>query len=193
MRDTAPASAESDATLLRRFGAGDAAAAALLIDRLAPRALRLAQRLMANRAEAEDITQEAMLRLWQIAPDWREDMGAQPSTWLHRVVANLATDRLRRKPQVALDDVDEPPDPAPAPLEAMITADRMQALDAALATLPERQRAAVVLRHIEGMTNPDIAARLGVGVEAVESLTARGKRALTAALAGRRDELGFDR
>ena len=193
MRDIAPASPESDAALLHRFGAGDAAAAALLIERLAPRALRLAQRLLANRAEAEDVTQEAMLRLWQIAPRWRDDMGAQVSTWLHRVVANLATDRLRRRPQLALADVDEPPDPAPAALEAMIGADRMQALDAALATLPERQRAAVVLRHIEGMSNPDIAARLGVGVEAVESLTARGKRALTAALAGRRDELGFDR
>jgi hypothetical protein len=62
----------------------------------------------------------------------------------------------------------------------------MAALDAALATLPERQRQAVVLRHIEGMSNPEIAEVLEIGVEAVESLTARGKRALKQALDGRR-------
>lgn len=187
-----PQKGDSDAVLLRRFATGDAVAAQVLIERLAPRALRLAGRLLSDRAEAEDVTQEAMLRLWQIAPDWREEGGAKPSTWLHRVVANLATDRLRRRRSVALDDIDEPPDSAALPLEVMIAADRAQALDAALQTLPERQRAAVVLRHIEGMTNPEIAARLGIGVEAVESLTARGKRKLSALLAGRQAELGFD-
>ena len=58
--------------------------------------------------------------------------------------------------------------------------------------LPERQRQAVVLRHIEGLANPDIAAILDVGVAAVESLTSRGKRALTADLAAQRDALGYD-
>jgi RNA polymerase sigma factor (sigma-70 family) len=65
-------------------------------------------------------------------------------------------------------------------------------LDAALATLPERQREAVVLRHIEGLSNPEIAEVLQIGVEAVESLTARGKRALAAALSGQRAALGYE-
>jgi RNA polymerase sigma-70 factor (ECF subfamily) len=73
----------------------------------------------------------------------------------------------------------------------MVEADRMAALDAALATLPERQRQAVVLRHIEGMSNPEIAEVLEIGVEAVESLTARGKRALKAALDGQKEALGY--
>jgi RNA polymerase sigma factor (sigma-70 family) len=68
----------------------------------------------------------------------------------------------------------------------------LAALQAALALLPERQRQAVVLRHIEGLGNPQIAEVLDLGVEAVESLTARGKRALSALLAGRRAELGYD-
>ena len=68
----------------------------------------------------------------------------------------------------------------------------MTALEAALAALPDRQRQAVVLRHIEGLTNPEIAAVMDIGVEAVESLTARGKRALAAILAGRRADLGYD-
>ena len=58
--------------------------------------------------------------------------------------------------------------------------------------MPDRQRQAVVLRHIEGMTNPEIAAILEIGVEAVESLTARGKRALSLALAGQRQALGYE-
>jgi RNA polymerase sigma-70 factor (ECF subfamily) len=76
------------------------------------------------------------------------------------------------------------------PLADRAQADRMAALDAALARLPERQRQAVVLRHIEGMSNPEIAEVLGIGVEAVESLTARGKRALKAALDGQKEALG---
>lgn len=195
-RDTAdrmtPPDGQTDDVLLHRYAEGDAAAARALVDRLAPRVFRLAQRLLQDRAEAEDVTQEAMLRLWQIAPDWQPG-GAQPSTWLHRVTANLATDRLRRRRSVALDAIEEPDDPAPGVVERMITSDRHRALDEALALLPERQRVAVVLRHIEGHTNPDIAATMGIGVEAVESLTARGKRKLTELLSGRREELGFER
>ena len=65
------------------------------------------------------------------------------------------------------------------------------ALQAGLNTLPERQKQAVILRHIEGLSNPEIAEIMEVGVEAVESLTARGKRALANALAGRKEELGY--
>jgi RNA polymerase sigma-70 factor (ECF subfamily) len=182
----------SDEALLLAFAAGDGAAARHLVARLAPRVLALARRLLADRAEAEDVTQEALLRLWQIAPRWQPG-GASPATWLHRVAVNLATDRLRRRRGTGLDQIDEPEDGAPPVVEAMIAADRQAALDWALAQLPDRQRAAVVLRHIEGMTNPEIAAQLDVGIEAVESLTARGKRRLAQLLADRRDELGFDR
>ncbi|WP_439105045.1 sigma factor-like helix-turn-helix DNA-binding protein, partial [Celeribacter marinus] len=61
-----------------------------------------------------------------------------------------------------------------------------------LGTLPERQRQAVVLRHIEGLSNPDIAQILNVSVEAVESLVARGKRVLAKQLAGEKERLGFE-
>lgn len=184
--------ATEDDALLARYAAGDAEAARRLVERLAPRVLRLTTRLLQDGAEAEDVTQEAMLRLWQIAPDWVPG-GAKPSTWLHRVAANLATDRLRRRRGVALDAIEEPDDPAPSAVEGLIDVDRKQALDAALAQLPDRQRVAIVLRHLEGMSNPEIAVTMGIRVEAVESLTARGKRRLVALLAGRRDELGYER
>jgi RNA polymerase sigma-70 factor (ECF subfamily) len=106
-------------------------------------------------------------------------------------VANLATDRIRRRRSVPLDAAPEPVDTAPGAVGRMIESDRAAALDRALLTLPERQRQAVVLRHLEELGNPEIAEIMGVGVEAVESLIARGKRGLTEALAGRRAELGY--
>lgn len=181
----------SDEALLVAFGNGDRAAAAMLTLRLTPRIMGFAARMLrGDRHEAEDVTQEAMLRLWKIAPDWRQGE-AQVTTWLYRVTANLCTDRLRKRRGVDLDSVPEPVDDAPDAVDRMIGADRAQALQHALDALPERQRIAVTLRHLEGLANPEIAEAMEISVEAVESLTARGKRALAAALAGQREELGY--
>lgn len=185
---------QTDAALLDRYAAGDPVAARALTLRLVPRALGYAGRLLGDAAEAEDVAQEAMLRLWRAAPGWRSGE-AQVTTWLYRVVTNLCTDRLRsrkRRPVTALETAPEMADGDPGAMAGMIEADRMAALQAALDALPDRQRQAVVLRHIEGLTNPEIAAVMDIGVEAVESLTARGKRALSAILAGRREELGYE-
>lgn len=181
----------ADDALLAQYSKGEAAAARALTTRLTPRVFAHAVRMLGDRAEAEDVAQEAMLRLWKIAPDWRTGE-AKVSTWLYRVTANLCTDRLRRKRGVGLDDVDEPHDPSPSVTERMQTRERMDALQAALLTLPERQRQAVVLRHIEGLANPEIAQILEISTEAVESLTARGKRALAQALASSREKLGYE-
>ena len=181
---------EADDVLLRRFALGDSGAARVLTLRLTPRVYAHAARLLGDRAEAEDVAQEAMLRLWKLAPDWREGE-AKVTTWLYRVTANLATDRLRKRRGVSLDSVPEPEDDAPSAADGLQQAARATALDAALADLPDRQREAVVLRHIEGLGNPEIAQIMDISAEAVESLVARGKRGLTQALTGRRAELGF--
>ena len=100
-----------DEALLARFAGGDAAAARVLTLRLTPRVMAHAFRLLGNRAEAEDVTQEAMLRLWKQAPAWR-DGEAKVTTWLYRVVANLCIDRQRRARgrAVTLDAIPEPAD-----------------------------------------------------------------------------------
>lgn len=184
-----------DAELLALYARGDRAAARSLTLRFTPLALRVAVRMLGDGAEAEDVAQEAMLRLWRVAPDWREGE-AKVSTWLYRVTVNLCTDRLRRRRPLPLEEAGDVAEDRPGVLSAMIETDRQAAVQRgvqdALARLPERQRQAVVLRHLEGLGNPEIAAIMGIGVEAVESLTARGKRALAAALSGQRDELGFD-
>lgn len=184
----------SDEALLVLYANGDAGGARVLTVRHVPRILGYAARLLGDRAEAEDVAQEAMLRLWRVAPDWRQGE-AKVTTWLYRVTTNLCTDRLRmrqRRKTSALDDEPGIEDGAPAAETVLIEVDRMVALDAAFAALPDRQREAVVLRHIEGLTNPEIAAVMDIGVEAVESLIARGKRALSAILTGRRKDLGYE-
>ena len=180
----------SDEALLVAFGNGDRAAARALTLRLTPRVLGYAARLLGDRAEAEDVTQEAMLRLWRMAGQWRQGE-ARVTTWLYRVVTNLCTDRLRRRRGVGLDSIEEPADDAASAEDGLARAQRLAALQKALMRLPARQRQAVVLRHVEGLSNPEIAAVMEVSVEAVESLTARGKRARAKALAGRREELGY--
>ena len=182
-----------DDVLLQRYVAGDRSAARMLTARLTPVVYAQAFRGLGNQADAEDVTQEALMRLWRHAPEWR--MGeAKVTTWLYRVTANLCTDKLRKRVRSgpSLDEIAEPADPTPSVEATMQNDARQTALEGALGELPERQREAVVLRHIEGLNNPDIADRLEVSVEAVESLLARGKRALKSALAGKKDALGYE-
>ncbi|SMX49284.1 ECF RNA polymerase sigma factor SigE [Maliponia aquimaris] len=185
-------SADADEDLLAAYAAGDAAAARALTQRLAPRVFAHAARMLGgDRAEAEDVAQEALLRLWRAAPGWRRGE-AKVTTWLYRVTANLCIDRMRRRRGgTDLDAVPEPADESPSAAEGLQQQARAEALQGALDGLPDRQRQAVILRHIEGLSNPEIAEIMDIGPRAVESLVARGKRALEDALLGRRDELGY--
>lgn len=172
---------QSDTGLLRRYSAGDPLATRLLTERHVPRVHALARRMLGDDGEAEDVTQEAMLRLWRQAPSWQAD-GAQLSTWLYRVTANLCIDRLRKRRETSAEDLAEPADPAPAALDLISDRERAAALQQGLAALPARQRLAIVLRHLEERPNAEIAAVLDTSIEAVESLLARGRRNLAAHL-----------
>lgn len=190
MSPSEDATEPGDAALLARYASGDHAAARELTHKHAPRLHALAMRMLGDRPEAEDVAQEAMLRLWRIAPDWREE-GAAIGTWLYRVASNLCIDRLRRRRERPTDAVPETTDPAPGAAARLQAEDRAVALHAALATLPDRQRLAVVLRHFEDRSNPEIAEILETSTEAVESLLARGRRGLAVVLAPRSDALGY--
>jgi RNA polymerase sigma factor (sigma-70 family) len=180
----------SDDALMVLYANGDMMAGRALALRLTPRLMGYAARLLGDRTEAEDVTQEAMLRLWRIAPEWRQGE-ARITTWLYKVVSNLCVDRLRRGQHSSLEAAADAEAPDPPVFERMIETDRVSALEAALKLLPERQRQAVILRHLEELGNAEISGVMEIGIEAVESLVARGKRNLSAILSGRSAELGY--
>jgi len=174
---------DPDLDLVRRVGAGDGPACAALVDRHLSRILGLAGRMLGSRAEAEEVAQEVFLRVWQQAGRWRAGE-ARFSTWLHRVAVNLCQDRLRRRRETSLEAAGDPPSPDPPP-EAALQRDAVVArVGAALRQLPERQRTAILLSHYQELGNVEAAAVLGVSVEALESLLARGRRRLKELLAG---------
>lgn len=180
-----------DEALLVAFANGDNEAAQILLHRLAPRLYAYAVRVLNDRAEAEDVVQETLIRLWKIAPDWRQGE-ARVFTWVYKVAANLCTDRLRKmRPQVEIGNIAAPADTIADVVALLTETQRSKALQSALDSLPDRQRQATVLRHIDELSNPEIAAIMDLSVEAVESLTARGKRALKTSLMGRKKELGY--
>ncbi|WP_372706260.1 RNA polymerase sigma factor [Brevundimonas sp.] len=177
--------ADPDEELVRRVGKGDPAAIQAMVARKLPRMLALAHRMLGDAVEAEDVAQEAMLRAWRQAPGWVSGR-ARFDTWLHRVGLNLCYDQLRRRREIP---TETPPDrvwDGPAPDRGLIAAGIGDAVNAALARLPERQRAAIVLCHYQELSNIEAAGLLDVSVEALESLLSRGRRALRLALADHR-------
>jgi len=173
---------DPDARLVERVGAGDAAAARLLVAAKLPRVLGLAVRTLRDSAAAEDVAQEAFLRVWRTAGCW-EPGRARFDTWLHTVVLNLCRDRLRRRREVTGVDLPEPSDPAPDAEAVLLQAERGTRVADAIAALPERQREAILLVHYQDLSGTEAAEALGVSAEALESLLARGRRALRARFA----------
>ncbi|MFS4438567.1 sigma-70 family RNA polymerase sigma factor [Paracoccaceae bacterium GXU_MW_L88] len=184
-------SVQSDEELIAAYAGGDERAARQIADRLLPPVLSLARYMLSDPAEAEDVAQETLLRLWKLAPNW-EAGRAKPETWAYRVAANLCTDRLRRRKRISGEEVPEQEDDTPGAEAQLGEADRAAALRAALATLPERQRLALVLRHFQDHSQAQIAEVMEISEEAVESLLARGKRSLAATLESRRAALSLE-
>ena len=181
---------DADHALLAAFADGDRKAAQQLTEKLMPKIYAHAYYRLGNTSDAEDVTQEAFLKLWKVAPNWKQDK-AQVSTWLYRVVSNLCKDRYRKTTLEGTASTEEPTDEATSPTYRLEEQYRQKALYAAMSALPEGQRLAVQLRHIDELTNPQIAEIMGVSVEAIESLVARGKRKLTKILQSHKSELGY--
>jgi RNA polymerase sigma-70 factor, ECF subfamily len=176
----------SDDELMRRAARGDRDAYTLLVQRHLPRAVALATRIAGNRGDAEEIVQEAFLRTWLKAPEWRDETApgsARFTTWFTHVVVNLCIDRRRKPVMSSLDLADDLPSSAPEGFEIVAREETRARVLGALGTLPERQRAALTLSHWDGMSNIEAAEVLGITVGALESLLVRARRTLRDTLA----------
>jgi RNA polymerase sigma-70 factor, ECF subfamily len=168
---------DDDRVLLTRLAEGDETAFRELMRRHLSAVLATARRIVRDDAEAEDIAQEAFLRLWDQAANMDgHDYGLRP--WLRRVASNLAIDWLRKaKRYDVTDDVPEQADPA-GQLQALEASDAAARVDQALSALSQRQRVAVSLFHFDQLSQRDVAAAMQISEDALESLLARGRRKL---------------
>jgi RNA polymerase sigma-70 factor (ECF subfamily) len=186
--DAEPAADDvADEALLQRIRAGDQVAFATLVQRHTPRFYRIAWRVLGRNEDVEDILQEAFLRLWTRPDQWQPGRGARFTTWFHRVVVNLALDRLRgerRRNELnhlqAVAEVEPGPLPADEQGEAVRRAARVAA---AIDALPDRQRTAVRLMFHEGLSGNEAAQAMGLRLKALQALVTRARAALRAALA----------
>lgn len=169
--------ADPDAGLIERIGRGDEAAVRLIVAAKLPRVISLANRMLGDSVEAEDVAQEAFVRAWKQAPRWQTGH-ARFDTWLHTVALNLCRDRLRRRRETPTDNLPDRVDPTPDPEAKLGEQQRDRRVADAIASLPERQREAILLVHYQEMSNIEAARALEVSVDALESLLARGRRSL---------------
>lgn len=170
---------ESDDSLLARVGNGDRSAWGDLVERHLPPVTRYANYVLRDAAQAEDVAQESFVRLIRKAPDW-ESGGASVRTWLFRVALNLCIDHKRAKRADPLDTIEDMADTGDAEIDS--TLDLQRSVRTAISDLPERQQTAIILIHYEGFSGAEAAETLDISVDAVESLLARGRRALRQSL-----------
>jgi RNA polymerase sigma-70 factor, ECF subfamily len=170
----------SDHELMARAGRGDGRAFRDLAQRHAGRAVALARRILGNEAQAEEIVQDALLRVWINAPRWRPEAAFR--TWLYRVVVNLSLNAKRRPASVTLDAAADVADPSMSADVRLEQRERDRRLATAIDALPARQRAAIVLTYQEGLGNAEAASVLDVSLGALEALLVRAKRTLRDAL-----------
>lgn len=182
--DTMAATSDTEALLMRRVGAGDAAACRVLVERHLGSIVGIAHRLLGDPSEAEDVAQDTFIRLWRHADRWQPR--ARLSTWLYRVAYNLCMDRLRTRRERPFEWA---PDPVASPAAPVQRNQVARIVAGALGALPERQRAAIALVYHQGLSNVDAAEVLGISVDAVESLLARGRRSLREQLGALRSDL----
>ena len=183
---------DDDVRLMLAFRSGDDRAFDALFERWAARVLRFLERMVSEAGVAEDLVQETFLRVWRARE--RYEPGARFSTWLFTIAGNAARNELRRPFRRAshesLDDGDEEGAPLALsgedpPSDELVDARRAgQGLEAALAELPERQRSALWLRAVEGLSYAEVAEALATSEKSVKALIHRARVTLAKTMGG---------
>ena len=178
-----------DFALMERIGAGDHEAFRELVERHQRAVIGTVAKMLGNASESEDIAQQVFLRIWRNAKRYRPD--AKFTTYLYTITRNLVfneTRRKSRKKEVSSDEREEnshqliAASPDRQPDSELLQAELQQAVNEAIAALPEVQRMAVVLRRYEQLSYEEIAAVLKLSVSAVKSLLFRARTTLRESL-----------
>lgn len=167
----------SDEALMAAVSARQQQAFRILMGRHMQRAIRVAQRIVRDPGEADDIGQEAFLRVWSRAASFDPDI-ARFSTWLYRIVLNLAFDRSKGRPLAPIDEAADVHANGPGPVELLIADEERRILEQAMAGLSERQRGAIALFHMEGLSGEESAQAMNLSAKAFESLLGRARATL---------------
>jgi RNA polymerase sigma-70 factor (ECF subfamily) len=167
-----------DESLMREIREGSHDAFAVLVNRHSKRFYRIAHRLVFNKDDAEDIAQEAFLRLWHRRELWDPARGAKFTTWFYRVVINLCFDHKRKKRPLDRTENMEPVDVNPGQDAQLDARRKLALLDGFIRELPQRQQLALNLCFYEGLSHHEAAEIVGVKVKALQSLLMRAKTTL---------------
>ncbi len=176
---------EKDEDLMARVQSGDHEAFSVLVSRHTKLFYTAAYRMCSNQDMAEDVVQDAFLKLWQRPEIWDGARGAKFTTWFYRVVTNQAIDQMRKIKPMAGGDALESLGCAEQQHEQLERDEQDRVLEQAIQALPERQKVALNLCFYEGLSNKEAADILDVGVKALESLLMRAKAAIRIDLQGR--------
>lgn len=156
---------------IARIARGERAALRALYDEFAGRAMAIAGRVLGSKAEAEEVVQETFLEIWRRAPEYEKERGA-PGAWIAALARSRAIDRLRSR-RLSHRATQEPDSaPRPEPDAPALSAQRRQERDrvrTALQTLPEAQRRAIELAYLQGLTQAEIAEKLGEPLETIKT------------------------
>jgi RNA polymerase sigma-70 factor (ECF subfamily) len=167
----------SDEQLAARIAEGCEQSFQALMTRHVNMHLAFAERIMGNRAEAEDVVQDAFAKLWLNAHKF-DASKSKFTTWFYRVVMNRCLDIKRKKKPVALPEGYEKEDRKADLDRNMGKLERLKMIQGALEEIPDRQKAAITLCYFEELSNKEAAEVLGVNIKALESLLTRGRRNL---------------
>jgi len=169
---------KQDDQLLALIQDGDGQAFAVLVERHTERFYRLAFRYLQNKEAAEDVVQDAFVKLWESPSLWQPERNSKFTTWFYRIVVNLCLDALKKKKPVPLDDDSLVADDSRPVDEMMMREQQQKMIEKEIAALPMRQRTALNLCFDQGLTNQEAAEVMGINLKALQSLIMRAKTTL---------------
>jgi RNA polymerase sigma-70 factor, ECF subfamily len=166
----------TDEDLMLAVGRGDLQAFEQIVRRHQTFAWNIVYRYIGNREDAEDLAQDAFLKLLAAAPRYRPTAAFR--TYFSRIICRLCLDHIHKKRPITPDDLPDCEDISPLPDLIVIGEERASAVRRALSTLPPNQRLATILRYYEDYSYKDIAAAMDTTEKAVERLLARARASL---------------